>query len=115
MKVVVYTTDLEPITVIDIPMWGIERMRKDRFFRVPVIEPFKISSIDDVPIQGIVHHVDIWAEPLRRGNRESLMIFTYQDELALKLFGEPLPGQQRSFQEQYRKGFIDGLLAALER
>lgn len=118
MRAVLYAdSDMEPITVIDIPDWAAKMLRQGRIVRFHV-EP-KISYI---PVNYDAHRipdcielkiVEVWGEPLVRNGCSTLMLFTRDDELALRLRSELLPGQRGLDAIEYKKGFSDGLLAAL--
>ena len=41
MNVVLYTTDLEPITILDLPLWLMEQLEKQGAIRVAVLKPPK--------------------------------------------------------------------------
>lgn len=112
-RCVLYTEDLIPITVIDLPAWGIDMLRDGDRFKVPVMEPVMSKVCDEKIISSFFKEVTIWGEPMYRGNRRSMLLFTDDEELALKLSAEMLPGQQKEFQAQYRKGFIDAIIRTL--
>lgn len=91
MKVVLYTRDLEPITVVDLPLWALEHGQ--RLGRVMVHVPGKITASGGV-IQVDMDPVRIEFHPLRTpaGGRGWLLVA--DDEVkALGLDAAFLPGQ----------------------
>ena len=117
MNVVLYTDDMEAITVIDVPLWGMKMLRENQFFNVP-LPPRQITYphgpfTEGPPVLDLAY-VTIWAEQFYRKGKMRWLLFTCDDELALALRSEVLPGQQRAHQEQYRQGFVSGFLRALQ-
>ena len=114
MKVVIYTEELEPITVVDLPMWAIDAMKDGRKITIPVwnLEPFR-TPIQGEPLEVEFPHVVVWAERWERNGRIAHIILTNHEVLALKLRSDVLPGQLAEHQAQFRRGFITALLAGL--
>jgi hypothetical protein len=103
MKAVIYTEDLLPITIIDLPPWAIEMLKAHQFIELPVLE--KLSSIfhPDSEVKAVkIKRVLIRAErfrkpcnPYRPGEyNEALMLFTKDEESAMKVRAAFLPGQE---------------------
>lgn len=109
MNVVIYTRDMEPITVIDLPMWALEFGERMAYVRVALdtevllappapsspstIDTLRVVTLEFVPIRlSRVHH-----DPARRW-----LIVTDDDELALALRPSWLPGQRRKVNEYER-------------
>jgi hypothetical protein len=100
MKAVLYTTDLEPITILDIPLWAMERMREGDRYRLATNTPIVVNHPTDIKTASALDHlaykiVSIWAEPICRGNNRGLLLFTDNEVDALALSASWLPGQQR--------------------
>jgi hypothetical protein len=57
--------------------------------------------------------VEITAEVLRRGNHQTLMLFTRNEEAALLLKSDLLPGQQRDVQDREKQALVKGFMRAL--
>lgn len=118
MNVVVYTEDMEPITVVDIPQWAWDRLARGERINLTVREPISLywnKPLDSIP--ELPKMVSIWGEVfIRRGNR-TLFVFTRDDENALALKSEFLPGQRSTLQERERQaraaGMLHGLIAGL--
>ena len=118
MRAVLYTNDMEPITVLNLPI----EVHQFEFvtYRVPILEPIRTrapgpnSALTNINFRI----VDITVERFCRNNEIYPLFITHNEELALLLKSEPLPGQIKGYQEArraaYRKGFIDGLLRALK-
>jgi hypothetical protein len=95
MNVVLYTKDFEPITVIDLPLWLLEQMERQGSVRVAVQQPVRLSPApEDFQMPPIV---TIYCEKMRwRDGRVVPILITHDDELALSLRPEWLPGQQQA-------------------
>jgi hypothetical protein len=113
MQVVLYTDDMEAITVIDLPTWFMEKLHDGRMMRVAAPAPVQFTA-EPEPAQTILTLpiVEIWAERFVRNGRVAWFLFTRNEEAALMLRSEPLPGQRKEFQDEYRRGFVRGLMAA---
>lgn len=107
--------DMEPITVLDVPMWAIGRMRTGDRIRFVVPEPLAMYlPTDDEAVEfRPLKTVTIWAERFMRRGREHVMLFTWDDVDALKLDPTELPGQRAMAQDRYRRAFEAGFGAAL--
>lgn len=110
---VIYTPDLEPITIIDVPMWALKRMKAGEPIVFPAWEEVSFRRPTEPPSFEPIRTVCIWAEPFVRGDTKSVILFTKQYELALLLRSSVLPGQRKTYEEKYKEGFIKGLLMAL--
>lgn len=121
MRIVVYSDeDLEPITVLNLPIT--ERDLEDRSFRwrVPVPPAWRPTfkpPTDEEMLQPIPI-VDLFFEPLRRRTREhgdqhSWMCFTKADGLAMLLKPDWLPGQRPAI--RYLEDQNDALTRMLMR
>lgn len=99
MNVVLYTTDLEPITILDLPVWLLEQLEKQGAVRIAVMKPpFMVSETEAVNF-NLPETVTIFCEKLRwRDNSVKTILVTPQDELALTLRPEWLPGQRAAIQ-----------------
>jgi hypothetical protein len=115
MQVVLYTDEMEAITVIDIPQWLLERVQDGQMIRLAVIEPPQVSAAlaQEIPTPSPMRCVEIWAEKFRRKGRETWLLFTRDEEAALILKSDMLPGQRKAFQDEYRRGFVTAILRAL--
>jgi hypothetical protein len=100
MNVVIYTEDFEPITVIDLPVWLLEQLEKQGAVRVAVMKPVGVEVTNNkIPVGSVEgdHIVTIYCERLRwrDGTIKSILI-TRDEELALALKPEWLPGQKQA-------------------
>ena len=102
MNVVLYTNDFEPITVLDLPLWLLEQMEKVGYVRVAVQEP--LTSVVNKPTEALSEIcmpkiVTIRCEKLRwRDGSTKPILVTPDEELALMLKPEWLPGQRQAVQ-----------------
>lgn len=118
MRAVLYTHDMEPITVIELQPWAWQYLREQRSVRLAVHRPAETAAwnpdAENVPqfdmSMWIVH---ITAEVLVRGKHTSLMLFTHDEEAALLLKSELLPGQLRDVQDREKTAFAKGFMGAL--
>lgn len=116
-RVVLYSNDFEPITVIELiqPAW--DMLNRVGFVRLPIISPPSTlaQTGPSVPDNSPLRIVNIIAEKLYRNGCESLMLFTADEESALMLRAAFLPGQQGILQQLEWNAFAYGFIAAMRR
>jgi hypothetical protein len=115
MNAVLYTHQLEPITVVDIPMWLWERLAQGQTIRLAVMEPLSLVPNDRPPTYSQPKMVEIFGESIRRREHETLMLFTADEENALLLRADFLPGQRGEVRNRERGAFAAGFLEALQK
>ena len=102
MNVILYTEDFEPIIPIDLPLWLLERLEQEGAVRVAVNKPqgFKGEKIpvgtvgnEDMPTVRIRYEKLRWHD----GSLKTILV-TPDEELALTLTPEWLPGQRAPIQ-----------------
>lgn len=117
MRAVLYTHDMEPITVIELQPWAWQYLREQRSVRLAVHRPMAAHynpDADNVPkLDMSMWIVHITAEVLVRGKHSSLMLFTHDEEAALLLKSELLPGQHRDVQDREKAAMAKGFMSAL--
>jgi hypothetical protein len=114
MYAVLYTHQLEPITVVtlSLPLWNL--LTKGDRVVIPVIEAVNVrASPEDRGEKPLLRHVGIFAERLQYRDSETLMLFTADEENALLLKSEFLPGQRYELNKRVMDGFAAGFTAAL--
>ena len=97
MNVVIYTRGLEPITIIDLPMWAIEMGEKRQVVRVEITDeiPTLPSVRYDIPLESYrFRSVALEFHKMRFFDAESHLITTRDEEFALLLKPSWLPGQR---------------------
>lgn len=100
MKTVIYTEDMEPITIIDLPLDLIEIGEAHQYINVPVPIKLDRSFFNPAdPITEVYRVVTLRFERLKRFNSlnrliETHIVTTNHDEFALALTPSWLPGQQ---------------------
>lgn len=115
MHAVLYTHQLEPITVVDIPMWLWDRLGRGEVIRLAVQEPISfLPASTPPPAESRTRVVSIFGEKFRRREHEALMLFTADEENALLLQAEFLPGQRGEVRNLERSAFAGGFLKALQ-
>ncbi|WP_275272311.1 hypothetical protein [Limnobacter sp. P1] len=117
MNVVIYTDDLEPITIIDLPIDFCRMGYERRFVRVAVPMPLMATPMqEDFSFPNDIHIVTLMFDKLRKRNKqgqviESWIITTDDEVLALKLKPAWLPGQRGAINDYER--IIESLSTAL--
>jgi hypothetical protein len=115
MRVVLFSDeDMEPITVLDIPAWAMQRLHDGEIIRFQVPVPITdMYVLDDCSVYKPLEVVQVWAERFTRHGQKHCMLFTRNETKAMALRSDILPGQRKEWQEQWRRGFSEGLLTAL--
>jgi len=125
MNIILYTTDFEPITVIDLPLWLLETLEREGQFKVAIKRPVTADFIAKVAVGSVTgpETVTIEARRLTWDDGTTKPIYVTKDEeLALILKPEWLPGQRLQVQNlqtavtwlgnqlkhQLRKNNLDG-------
>ena len=95
MEVILYTLDFEPITVLDLPLWVIEKAEKEGAIKIAVHMPVKVDEITDLKNTLTPPKViTVFCEKLRwRDNTIKSVLITEDEELALITKPAWLPGQ----------------------
>lgn len=118
MNVVLYTHDFEPITVIDLPLWLLEQMERVGSVRVAVLEPPRVAKATEPVTDYQPKIVTIYCEKLRwKDGKTKPILVTSDEELALMLRPEWLPGQQQAV-NSYKaviRGLTDQLVRAMRK
>ena len=125
MNVILYTTDFEPITVVDLPMWMLEHVERYGGCKVAIKRPVTADFIERVAVGTIEgpECVTIQQANLRwhDGTIKPILV-TKDEELALTLKPEWLPGQRlqvqnmeaainflgKALKQELRKNNLDG-------
>ena len=115
VRAVLYTDDLEPITVLELPTLVRDHLERHGVVRLPIMEPPNYVGAPGVPCAEPVRVVEVWAERFVRKGQSHLMLFTRNDENALLLRSAFLPGQRRELNDQRAQAFAKGFVDALTR
>lgn len=97
MRVVIYSAeDLEPITVINLPITERDLEQRGMLWRVHVSPQISAtwSTPDERPTAAPPPHVELQFERFMRGKQFGFMCFTNADALAMRLVPDWLPGQR---------------------
>lgn len=105
--------DMEPITIIDAPMWAMKRLQECKRVVFPIKPSIPKSYIEDPPTLGFIEYVSVYAEKYYRHGKAGIFLFTDNDTLALRLKSTLLPGQRKAQQDLYREAFMEGFLTSL--
>lgn len=118
MNVVLYTTDLEPITILELPLWLMEQLEKQGAVRIAVLKPPQLVLEGEALKFEMPETVTVYCERLRwKDNTTKLILVTPDEELALTLKPEWLPGQRAAVQA-YQKAIrhlTDQLIKAMRK
>jgi hypothetical protein len=118
MNVVIYTQDFEPITVIDLPVWLLEQMEQQGSVRVAVLQPVRTTTGNDHADFQMPPIVTIYCEKLRwKDGTTKPILITYDEELALTLRPEWLPGQQGAVNnyKQHIRNLTNSLIRVMRK
>lgn len=98
MNTVLYSTDFEPITIIDLPLHLLEQMERNGGARVAVQKPITLKDVtSDKPLEHTPDILTLYCDKLRwRDGTLRTIVTTPDEELALSLRPEWLPGQQQA-------------------
>lgn len=119
MRTVLYAHDMEPITVFDLNQWAHDFLLEHGSVRLAIQTPMQ-AAVDLAQVNPpspmttmdrfVVH---ITAERFMRNGKQTLLLFTHDEEAALLLKADFLPGQLRGVQEMERGAYAKGFLAAI--
>lgn len=116
MRAVLYTHDMIPITVMDVPPEWMEFMKRHNSMMLAVA-PRDLDIAPDfdswIERRYQVQTVRIEIEPLIRRGEIHWMLFTADEESALLLRSAFLPGQLAEVQAKERAAFARGFFKAI--
>lgn len=115
-KIVLYTHDLEPITIFELSAQAIHYLRMNGAVTIPVCQPLPLEPEDwGSPGQTTkFHKVHIRMELLVWRRQEKPILVTHDEESALLLKAAFLPGQQAAINGIKRESFAKGFLMAVD-
>lgn len=104
MNVVLYTRDMEPITIIDLPMWALEQGERQRIVWVAVMDRLPaLSDPSPINIESLkMRTVSLHFHRITLREKRGWMILVDDEETALELTPSWLPGQQRRINDHRR-------------
>ena len=116
VNTVLYTHDMEPITVLQLPQRSIDYLRETGMVRLAVANPANFLRIPTDPLEPFDSYiVTITMDVIRKGYQTYPILLTHDEESALLLRSAFLPGQQRARAADYTSGVAHGFLLALEK
>ncbi|HJV52810.1 MAG TPA: hypothetical protein VJ652_15185 [Noviherbaspirillum sp.] len=115
MRTVLYTDDMEPITVLELTGFAENYLDFHGEVTLPVIPPPSTMAREMTPTELSFKTVRIRAERFIRNGERHMLLFTADEESALLLEAAFLPGQRRALQDSERRAFARGFLDALAR
>lgn len=117
MNEVLYTHDMEPITIIPIGPALDFHLRTHRSVYVPVIPEIQAQwrgmPVGELAMKSGCHKVHITCDWFQRNGVRHRFLFTHDETAALLLRPEFLPGQQKQVQRRERDSFAKGFLHAV--
>ena len=104
MNIVLYTKDMEPITIIDLPVWALEIGEKRRMVAVELMDPARVAQPEDMSDVPRIMSRTVWLDfhPIRFNDQKSWLITVENEELALLLKPSWLPGQRKAINDYER-------------
>lgn len=120
MRVVLYTHEFEPITVLTLKPWAVEHLRHHRMVSLQVIPqmPLPPPAQPGEPLPETtftLYAVHITADILHRNGLEHLLLFTHDEVSAMLLESAFLPGQWKELRERENNAFAEGFLLAIDK
>lgn len=120
MNVVLYTRDMEPITVFDLPMWALEYAERMGRVLIQAADPVDMRPLNRAQRIELLQFSVVTLEFHRLhlpGGRQSWIVTVDNDVLALKLRPSWLPGQRAKINqyESETKKLAGMLLDVLSR
>lgn len=95
-------------------LWG--RLMRGDTVGFAVMKPLSMEALKDRESATVEFRlVEIFGERLVRRGHEMLMLFTRDEESALLLRAEFLPGQRGELHNRERSAFASGFLQALQK
>jgi hypothetical protein len=103
MNIVLYTKDLEPITVLDMPMWLQEAIERQGIGRIAIKGKTKTEEDTALALQEQPLTITVEVEYLRdeKGTIHKFFV-TKDEELALGIVPQYLPGQVQMHQHMVK-------------
>jgi hypothetical protein len=97
MNIVLYSSDFEPITILELPMWLLDQLERHGVIRIAVSEPPELDEEEAKRYLIEPKTVTIYCDRLkwRDGSTKTILV-TDDEELALILRPTWLPGQTAS-------------------
>ena len=104
MNVVIYTRDMEPITIVDLPLYCLEFGERLGVVRVAIEDevPLIPPHAGAVPKVPDLRTVSLMFTQVQMPGKRAWIIQALDDELALLLRPSWLPGQRRKINEYER-------------
>jgi len=108
---------MEPITVINLPIELHQFKWRNAPYRVHVFEAPPTRRWDSFDPHELldIKIVTIYTEKHYRNGRIYPLFITHDEEAAMLLRSEPLPGQQSEYRREYQRGFEKGFAEAVMR
>lgn len=106
MNIVLYTRDMEPITVIDLPLWALEYGEQRRYVQVELMDPVPWPPHPVGQLVAVDHltarRVTIEFVPIHLRGKRSWLAMVDDEVLALNLKPSWLPGQRGAINQYER-------------
>ena len=119
MKTVLYTNDMEPITIIYLSSSEEKYLKKYSMVHIDIPSPLMYAARNYISTalvndeRNCFRKVTIFAEQFMHNDEFHTMLFTHKEEDALRLKCAFLLGQYAGIQELDQQRFADGVLFAV--
>lgn len=117
MRHVLYTADMEPITVVELSPHMEQLLRERGVVRLPAPAQTSYSTCRvsrGAPVREKYDVVNVFAEALIHRGQRHMMLFVDDEETALLLKSAFLPGQRRAVSDVRARGQAEGFIKALQ-
>ena len=116
MRAVLYTHDMIPITVMDVPREWMKFLEERGCLWLAVRPSFGLVAPDDSITAKMfdIRKVCITIEPFIRRGQRHWMLFTQDEEAALLLKSTFLPGQHKEVMAREDAAFAKGFWTAIQ-
>ena len=112
---VLYTDDMEPITVLEVPAFARDLLLKHGYVTLQVMPPMPLLRAGATPSDDFkIYTVTIRAEVFVRNGTKHFMLFTRDDVNTMLLRAAFLPGQRGALRNREAEAFAEGFLEALK-
>ncbi len=115
MRVVLYAYDLEPITIFEISQGIYNTLMKQRCVKLLVESKPQVTPSCEPPSRRCLDIVEIHSQIINVNGHQSLLLFTHNEETALKLKAVFLPGQYNAVQAMQKNAYAYGFMTALRK
>lgn len=115
MKVVLYTYDFEPITIIDINQFALNHLKTHGIVNLAIPARLNLTPGNAVNDYISYRRVTLRSMTIYLNGKVGSLLVTQDEESALLLKAAFLPGQTAELNELQRNAFACGFISALNK